>query len=148
MPDAAADKMIREGWRDLGFFYDCDDQSRTWKLIGSREGLLQFRDALLLYVADPQSAAISEHEHFGPYTYLTVTTWQDAGIDSHAIRGPLDDLARLAGLVDAKLAEASPGASVRIQEEFTADSTYGLLLEVREDGFDPATADPQLPSEN
>jgi hypothetical protein len=70
------------------------------------------------------------------------------GFDDHSIRGPLTDLARLAKLVEAKLATVRPGSSVLIREEFAADSPYALVLELREDGFYPATADPLLPAED
>lgn len=58
------------------------------------------------------------------------------------------DLERLAKLIEAKLATAHPGSSVLIQEEFAPNSPYGLVLDLREDGFDPATADPLLPAED
>ena len=148
MPSEATNKATRREWRQLGFFYDLDDEARAWKLTGSRAGLLRFRDALLSYVADPRNALKSEHEHYGPYSYLEIMTWPEAGFDGHAIRGPLTDLARLATLVEEKLATMSPGSSARIQEEFAADSPYALILDLREDGFDPAVADPFLPPED
>jgi len=147
MPSDATNRATRQQWRDLGFFYDRDDQARVWRLTGSRAGLLRFRDALLEYAADRRNTPKGEHEHYGPNMYLEIMTWQEAGFDGHAIRGPLKDLARLAKLVEAKLAQAHPGSSVLIQEEFAADSPYALALDLREDGFDPATADPLLPAE-
>lgn len=147
MPSDKVNKATREEWRALGFFYDLDEKAKVWRLIGSRAGLLCFRDALLAYVADPRNALSSEHEHYGPYAYLKVMTWQDAGFDNHGIRGPLADLARLAALVETELSTAQAGSVVRIQEEFVADSPYAMVLEVREDGFDPAAADPLLPKE-
>ena len=63
-------KATRREWRALGFFYDRDDVGRKWRLIGSRAGLLRFKEALLRYAADPRNAGISEHEHFGPYSTL------------------------------------------------------------------------------
>ena len=138
----------RQDWRELGFFYDRDDQTRVWKLTGSRAGLLRFRDALLSYVSDPRHALKSEHEHYGPYLVLEVMTWPEAGFDDHAIRGSLADLERLAKLIEAKIITASPGSTVLIREEFVPDSPYALALDLREDGFDPATADPLLPTES
>jgi hypothetical protein len=135
-------------WRELGFFYDRDDETRIWKLIGSRAGLLRFRDELLLYVANPKNALKSEHEHYGPYSYLEIMTWPEAGFDDHAIRGPLEDLARLAKLIEAKVDTMCPGSTLQIREEFAAHSPYALLLEMRQDLFDPATADTQLPAED
>jgi hypothetical protein len=148
MPSDATNRATKREWRELGFFYDRDDQTRVWKLTSSRAGLLRFRDALLSYVADPRNASKSEHQHYGPYAYLEVMTWPEAGFDDHAIRGSLTDLARLAKLIEVKLAAARPGSSVLIREEFAADSPYALVLDLREDGFDPATADPLLPAEN
>jgi hypothetical protein len=146
MPSDAANEATRQKWRELGFFYDRDDQTRVWRVTGSRAGLLRFRDVLSEYAADPRNAPKSEHEHYGPYMYLEVMTWPEAGFDKHAIRGPLTELARLAKLIEAKLATARPGSSVLIQEEFATGSPYGLLLDLREDGFDPAKADPRLPA--
>lgn len=135
-------------WRDLGFFYDRDDGAKVWRLTGSRVGLLRFRDTLLSYVADPRNATKSEHEHYGPYSYLKVMTWPEAAFDKEAIRGPLVDLARLAKLIESKLATATPGSSVLIRTEFAPESPYTLILDLREDGFDPAAADPLLATED
>jgi hypothetical protein len=147
MPSDAVNLATRREWRDLGFFYDRDDQSKVWTLVGSRNGLLRFRDILFAYVADARNAKQSEHEHYGPYSYLEIMTWPDDGFDDHAIRGPLANLARLAALIETKLAKAHPGSSIKIQTEFATDSPYALILDLREDEFDPATADPMLPLE-
>jgi|SRR5215813_1380515 len=144
MPSDATNNATRSEWRNLGFFYERDDDNRVWRLTGSRAGLLRFRDALLSYVTDPRNASDSEHEHYGPYLYLEVMTSSNAGFDDHAIRGSVSDLRRLSDLIDAKLATANPGCTVRIQEEFARDTPYALVLDVREDGFDPASADPLL----
>jgi len=87
---------------------------------------------------------ISEHEHYGPYMYLEVMTWTEAGFDQHAIRGQLEDLLRLADLIDIKLETALPGSSIVIREEFAMNSPYSLILDVQNDGFDPAQPDPEL----
>jgi hypothetical protein len=131
-------------WQQLGFFYDRDDQARTWTLTGSRAGLLRFSDALRAYVTDARNAQISEHEHYGPYMYLKVMTSPDAAVDKEGIRGSLSDLARLATLVESKLASVQAGERVRIQDEFASNSSYELILDVRQDAFDPSSADPAL----
>jgi hypothetical protein len=141
MPSDALNEETRKEWRELGFFYSCDNQTKVWKLTGCRAGLLRFRDALLSYVADPRNKLESEHEHYGPYMYLKIMTWPEAGCDENAIRGQLADLERLAKLIETKLAMARPGSSILIREEFAVDSPYALVLDLREDGFDPATAD-------
>ena len=133
-------------WRELGFFYDRDDENKLWKLVGSRLGLLRFRDALLSYAANPGNSLDSEHEHYGPYRYLKVMTWAKPGFDEQSIHGPLSDLSRLAGLIEVKLSTARPGSTITIREEFEPGSPYALALELRDDGFDPASADTALTS--
>jgi hypothetical protein len=135
------DEQIKQQWRKLGFFCELDDQKKVWTLTASRAGLLYFPDLLLGYVADPQNASDRAHQRYGPYGSLEIMTWLDAGFDGHAIRGSLTDLARLAELIGAKLATAEPGSPILIREEFAADSPYSLKLDVRADGFDPASAD-------
>jgi hypothetical protein len=135
------ENQIRLEWRKLGFFCEVDDQKRVWTLTGSRAGLLYFPDLLFGYVNDPENASDGANKHYGPYGSLEVMTWPDPGFDSHAIRGSLVDLARLAELVEAKLAAAQPGEPIRIHEEYAADTPYALMLDVRADGFDPASAD-------
>lgn len=147
MPSDATNRATRAAWRELGFFYDRDDPAKEWRLVGSRTGLLRFRDLLLAYVADPRNTKQSEHEHYGPYMYLKVMTWPEAGFDENAIRGTLEDLKRLAGLVDLRLSSAERVSTVRIQSEFAAGSPYSLVLDIREEGFDPASADPLLPKQ-
>jgi hypothetical protein len=113
-------------------------------LTGSRQGLLKFRDALVTYCANPANAMKSEHEHYGPYMYLKIMTWPEAGCDHDAIRGSLDDLRRLAQIVDKGVSSTAVGSALHVHEEFADRSPYGLVLQIREDGFDPASADPGL----
>jgi hypothetical protein len=147
MPSDATNQATREEWRELGFHYDRDDNAKSWILTGSRTGLLKFRDALLAYTSNPVNATPSEHDHYGPYMYLKVMTWPDAGFDDNCIRGSLDDLKRLTTIIERKIAFASVGESIRIQEEFAPDSPFGLVINIRDDDFDPASADSALPPE-
>ncbi len=140
-PAALTEDQIKQQWRRLGFFCELDDQKRVWTLTGSRAGLLYFPDLLLGYVNDPQNAADGSLKHYGPYGSLEIMTYADAGIDGNAIRGSLDDLTRLAEIVEARLATAEPGSPIQIREDFAPNSPYSLLLDVRADGFDPASAD-------
>lgn len=139
-------QATRKEWRDLGFFHHRDHTTKGYQFIGSRAGLLRFRDLLLEYAADPSNDYESEHDHYGPY-YLEIMTWPEAGFDEHGIRGSLQDLKRLAAIVESHLAKARPGETIRIQSEYATTSPYALVLLVREDGFDPASADPALPKE-
>ena len=144
MPSEAVNDATRKEWRELGFFYDRDDHRREWRLVGSRSGLLKFRDILLRYVATPRNAATSEHDHYGPYMYLKVTTATQPAIGGDGVSGTLHDLGRLARIIETKLRNTRAGSIIRIQEEFASNCEYSLLLDVREEDFDPASADPEL----
>ncbi len=134
----------RSEWRELGFFYDRDKGSKEWLLVGSRSGLLRFAELLRAYVADSRNEMKSEHEHYGPYMYLEVMTWPDAGMDEHSIHGSLKDLGRLAELVEGQLGGLKVGSTARIREEFASTAEYTLVMELRDDDFDPASADGNL----
>jgi len=113
-------------------------------LTGSREGLGRFPDLIHAYLATERSSAISEHEHLGPHMYLEISTSDRPGIDGHAISGNPSDLARLASIVRAKLTAARAGAEIEVSGEYAPAATYHLVLNVREDTFDPASLDQQL----
>ena len=140
-PPGLTEDQIEREWRKLGFFCELDDQKKTWTLTGSRAGLLFFPDVLFGYVADSENAKDGDQKHYGPYGSLDIMTLPHAGFGGNAIRGSLIDLARLAELVEAKLATAQPGERISIREEFAVDSPYSLVLDVLADGFDPASAD-------
>jgi hypothetical protein len=142
--DPQTKEVTRAEWRELGFFYDRDDSAKEWQIVGSRAGLGRFADLLRAYAAHPGNAMKSEHEHYGPYMYLEIMTWPDAGMDDHSIHGPLDALGRLASLVEAKVAVLKPGQPARLREEFASSSPYTLVLSARPDDFDPASADGNL----
>jgi len=138
------DQMLREQWRELGFFCDFDKERRRWRLIGSRNGLLKFHDLLNEYVADPRNEKLSEHEHYGPYMYLKVITWNESSISEGGISGTLPDLKRLASIVDGKLQACSAGDTFTISAEYAEGSEVELEFEVKDEGFDPVSADPLL----
>jgi hypothetical protein len=140
-PADLTDERIKQQWRELGFFCELDDEKKIWTLTGSRAGLLYFPDLLLGYVADPGNAADGNQKHYGPYGSLEVMTWPEAGFGGDAIRGSLVGLTHLAELIEAKLASAQAGERLRIRDEFAPGSPYTLVLDVRADGFDPASAD-------
>jgi hypothetical protein len=136
-----SEEQIKQHWRKLGFFCELDEQKKEWVLTGSRAGLLYFPDLLLGYVNDPANATDGVRRHYGPYGSLEIMTYAEPGFDPHTIRGSLDDLTRLAELVEAKLASVQPGEAIRIREEYSPDSPFALVLDVRADGFDPASTD-------
>ena len=132
---------IRDAWRGLGFHYDRDDAAKQWNFIGSGTGLFRFVSVLREYVADARNRKIGEHEHYGPYMYLKIVTRDKAGMDGGSIHGSLEDLARLADLVENAANRLKPGEAATIREEYAADAEYSMILELREDGFDPSSKD-------
>ena len=131
---------LRE-WRELGYFYDRDDTSRTWVLRGSVSGLLGFARSVRLYAAEPRNAAQSEHIHLGPYSYLEVGTWHEPEITEHWIAGPVGALARLSAELESRLGFAAPGAVFYLRSFFAPAAPYELAVHVEEPDFDPASAD-------
>jgi hypothetical protein len=143
-PPENINRLTRTEWRELGFFYDFDEAHARWRLVGSRNGLFKFRDLLLAYTNDSRNQSLAEHEHYGPYNYLTIRTWSETNISADGIEGTLDDLKRLAQLVEEKLQMISDGSTFILSTEFASNSAAILQFEVREDSFDPASADPLL----
>lgn len=147
MPSPAIDEATRRWWRELGFYYERDDATKTWRLLGTRNGLLGFAASLKAYASDQNKKQISEHEHFGPHYYLEVGTWHTAEITDHWIAGPLESITALANHVETELAAARPPTIMRIRESFAPGSPYEFQFELQPEGFDPALADPQCRDE-
>jgi len=143
-PSEATNRATREEWRELGFYYATQEEPPGWLFVGSPTGLSKLVFLLDDYVQDSRNATLSEHEHYGPYMYLKVQTSEVPEIDSESIRGSLRDLARLRGLIAAELRTHGPGQSFVIGREYAESVRFPLRFEIREAGFDPATADPQL----
>lgn len=141
MPSTEINEMTPREWRELGFFYDRHDESKEWRLIGSKAGLRQFAHAMKKYASHPRNELVSEHQHFGPYGYLEIGTWTTSEITDHWIAGPLGEIQRLALTVISRLDTASAGDCIYLRREFAPLSPYELVMEVREDSFDPAKAD-------
>ncbi len=141
-----AAEVMREEWRELGFYYEIDDAAPQWRFVGSRNGLLRFTELIRCYAANPGNAVIYEHVHYGPYMYLKLMTWPKAGVSERAIAGTLSDFARLADLITRHLQEACEGAAFLIGTEYAPDAALAMRFEVREPGFDPASVDPELSS--
>ena len=148
MPSEEVNQITQNEWRELGFFYDFDERSSRWLLVGSRTGLLKFRDMLIEYGNDSGNDTLSEHNHYGPYMYLELMTWDKPEITEHAICGTLQDFKRVAKIVEGKLNPCNVGDRLIIGPEYAANNKAVLAFEVRKEGFDPASADPQLQSDD
>ena len=87
---------------------------------------------------------ISEDEHYGPYSYLKIMTWDKPVINNDAISGTLSDLKKLSNLIKKKLESQRIPSEFEIDKEYSNQNESKLRFEIKEDGFDPASADPQL----
>ena len=144
MTPTDSNSFTREEWRSLGFFYDRNDDAAAWTLLGPKKGLERFSVLLRNYASKPKNQLKSEHEHFGPYMYLKIMTWPEAGIGRKAIHGTLEDLKRLADIVDQKLEEICIGEPLDISFDYAVNSEYRLVLNLSPDNTDPASLDPLL----
>ena len=142
MPSPAMNEATRRDWRELGFYYERDDATQTWRLLGTQRGLLGFAASLREYAADETKSQVSEHEHFGPYMYLEVGTWPTPEITDHWIAGPLEAIAALADHIEGKISSAQPIAVLKVRDAFAPSSPYEFQLELQPESFDPALADP------
>jgi hypothetical protein len=138
------DKQTRKEWNALGFFYTYDEAERRWLVRADREGMNRLAEALRSYASDPRNSAISEHEHYGPYSYLKFVTWTEAKILADGFYGTPADFARLASIVASTIAKARVGDIIRIDEAYSTASEAKLELRFEPDGFDAASADPVL----
>jgi hypothetical protein len=143
MTGNSIDERIRGAWRQLGFHYDWVNEAREIRIVGSREGLLRFRDALRQYSDNENNDSVSEHDHIGPY-YLKIMTWEFPAIDESGIRGSVADLARLADIISAKVETLREGDTSKIRDEYAAESPSGLRLDLRGEKFDPSSLDSSL----
>ena len=143
MPSEATNQATRREWRELGFFYDRDSDAQEWRIFGSVAGLRKFAQLVREYALNPRSDALSEHDHYGPYSYLEIGTWSDSEITDHWIAGPVRELLSLSSLIDDLLPHATAGDRFSLRKDYAPSSPYDLVLLVHDDAFDPARADTQ-----
>ena len=141
MPSAEINEETRRQWRELGFFYDRIDSAKEWRIVGSREKLCRLGKILRDYAADSRNEVVSEHAHYGPYMYLEIGTWTNSEITDHWIAGPLNKLLELAEIIESRIEKANVGDEIKLRDAFAPSSPYEVVLEVKDDSFDPALAD-------
>jgi hypothetical protein len=141
VPSEATNEATRREWRELGYYYERDDERREWILVGSRASLTGFAQCVRAFASDPKNAGISEHDHLGPYMYLEIGTWNEPQITDHWIAGPPADMLRLAVLIEHQLASSIVGQCITLRSKFAPGSPYELRMKVKDESFDPAAAD-------
>ena len=133
------EKQYSEEWRKLGFYYQFDNENSCWRIFGSRDGLVNLCDLLLDYVKSNRHTGISDHEHYGPDSYLKVVTWHFPIINHDGIYGSPEDILKLEGLIRRKIFFASIDEEMHIDRDYSDKNECYLLIKLMGDGFDPAT---------
>ena len=141
MPGEAANDAMRRAWRELGFFCGRDSAAKEWRIVGSVKGLRKFAAEIRKYASNPAHDRLSEYTHFGPAMNLELGTSHQTEITEQWIGGPLADLLRLATLIERSAQANVVGKRIALRANFSPMAPYELILDVRDEAFDPALAD-------
>lgn len=142
MASDAAKESTRRAWRELGFFCGKNDAAKEWRIVGSVKGLRKFAAEIRSYASNPANDRLSEYTQFGPAMNLEIGTSHQPEITEQWIGGPLADLLRLATFIERSAQDNVVGKCVALRSNFSPMAPYELILDVRDDAFDPASADP------
>jgi len=142
MPSEETKESTRRAWRELGFFCGRDRAAKEWRIVGSVKGLRKFAAEIRKYASNPVNDRLSEYTHFGPAMNLEVGTSHQPEITEQWIGGPLVDLLRLATFIERSVQDNVVGKRVALRSNFSPMAPYELILDVRDESFDPASADP------
>ncbi len=137
-----SNETTRRAWRELGFFCGRDAAAKEWRIVGSVKGLRRFAAEIRKYASNPAHDRLSEYTQFGPAMDLEVGTSHQPEITEEWIGGPLVDLLRLATLIEQSAQANVVGKRIALRANFSPIAPYEIILDVREDTFDPASADP------
>ena len=139
MPGEAANDATRRAWRELGFFCGRDSAAKEWRIVGSVKGLRKFASEIRKYASNPAHDRLSEYTHFGPAMNLELGTSHQTEITEQWIGGPLVDLLRLATFIERSAQANVVGKCVALRSNFSPMAPYELILDVRDDAFDPGS---------
>ena len=142
MPNEAAHEVTRRAWRELGFFCGKNDAAKEWRIVGSVAGLRKFAAEIRAYASNLANDRLSEYTQLGPAMNLEIGTSHQTEITEQWIGGTLVDLLRLATFIERSAQANVVGKCVALRSNFSPMAPYELILDVRDDAFDPASADP------
>lgn len=142
MTNEAAKESTRRAWRELGFFCGRDKAAKEWRIVGSVKGLRKFAAEIRSYGSNPANDRLSEFRHFGPAMNLELGTADQPEITEQWIGGPLVEFLRLATFIERSVQPNVVGRRIALRSNFSPLSPYDLILDVRDDAFDPASVDP------
>ena len=139
MASEATNEATRRAWRELGFFCGRDKAAKEWRIVGSVQGLRKFAAEIRSYASNPAHDRLSEYTHFGPAMNLEVGTSHQTEITEQWIGGPLTEFLRLATLIERSAQDNVVGKRIALRSSFSPMSPYELILDVRDDAFDPGS---------
>ena len=126
----------------MGLFCGKNDAAKEWRIVGSVTGLRKFAAEIRAYASNPANDRLSEYIQLGPAMNLEIGTSHQTEITEQWIGGPLVDLLRLATFIERSAQANVVGKCVALRSNFSPMAPYELILDVRDDAFDPASADP------
>ena len=140
---ANIDEEIKKEWRDLGFYYELEEYNefKQWKFYGSKKGLFNLIKLLENYTAKKSNDYISEHDHYGPYSYLKIMTWGKPEITENYFAGTITDLNIIKDLIAGKLDGTDVGQTFVISKEYGEGNTASARFFVMAADFDPVSMD-------
>jgi hypothetical protein len=142
MASEAANEATRRAWRELGFFCGRDAAANEWRIVGSVKGVRMFAAEIRKYASNPVNDRLSEYTQLGPAMNLEVGTSHQTEITEQWIGGPLVDLLRLATLIERSAQANVVGKRIALRSNFSPMAPYELILDIRDEAFDPASIDP------
>lgn len=142
MSNDAAKESTRRAWRELGFYCGRDKTAKEWRIVGSVAGLKKFAAEIRRYASNPAHNRLSEYMHLGPAMNLEICTSHQAEITDQWLGAPVMEFMHLAGLIDRSVQPNMIGKRIALRANFSPMAPYELILDVRDDAFDPASADP------
>jgi len=141
MSSEAANDATRRAWRELRFFCGRNDAEKEWRIVGSVKGLRKFAAEIRKYASNPAHDRLSEYTQFGAAMNLELGTSHQTEITEQWIGGPLADLLRFATLIERSAQANVVGKRIALRANFSPMAPYELILDVRDEAFDPALAD-------
>lgn len=142
MATEAAKEQGRRVWRELGFYCGKDKVAKEWRIVGSVKGLKNFAAEIRKYASNPVNSRLAEYMHLGPSMNLEICTARQAEITDQWIGAPAMEFLHLASLIDRSVQLNMVGKLIALRANFSPMAPYELILDVRDDSFDPASADP------
>lgn len=95
-------ELTKQEWRELGFYYERDDDEKLWKFVASKNEISLFVSLLNAFSNEFKELTEFEHEHYGPYFYLKIMLLDCPGINKNCIYGSYSDMIKLANLIEEK----------------------------------------------